>query len=79
MILEYFREYTEYMPYYVCGPGLIKKFEEYIEENQLDLQKAYIKINDFTDTLPITRKTRRSYRQVLRRFLEYVINKKKEE
>lgn len=54
--------------------SLVVGFEDYLKQQEITIEKAYQSIPDYTDTLPISNKTRRNYNQKLRNFIEYVYN-----
>ncbi len=75
MIIEYYEEYNSTLGYTFLGRGVVENFEQYIVDHQIPLMKVWSNIDNFTRTLSVISKTRRSYSTVLRRFVEYIYYK----
>ena len=76
MITEYIDEFKREHDYGYIPPGLVRNFDEYLEVNDVPLDEAYYSITDFCDTLNVRSKTKMNYRTRLRRFIEFVYDKK---
>ena len=75
MITEYYKEFKELNIYKNVTPGLIRKFDAYLIDNNICLNDAYNAIVDFTATTCVSPLTRRAYRTRLRRYIEFVYQK----
>lgn len=76
MLDKYLVEFKIEHDYKYINPGLVIDFDEYLELNDVPLDEAYYSITDFCDTLNVRSKTKMNYRTRLRRFIEFVYDKK---
>ena len=72
-LLQYWSKFNDERGYKLKGPGRVDDFELWCDEHRITLEESYNYVNEWTDTLPITRKTKQGYRTVLRRLIEFVI------
>lgn len=75
MISGYYEEFENQFSYSYLGRQVMEKFEDWLEEEDIPLDEAYYHIEDYCDSLPVSRKTQRNYRTRLRRFIEYIYDK----
>ena len=75
MIIEYYDEYNNTMSYTFLSRGPVEKFDKYLVDHNVPLEKVWETIDDFTETLSLKSKTRRNYNTRMRRFVEYIYYK----
>lgn len=76
MIIEYYEEYNSTLGYTFLSHGIVQKFEEYIMDHQIPLEKVYTSIDDWADGLHVKPCTRRNYQTRMRRFIEYIYERR---
>lgn len=76
MWIEYYDEFENSMPYQYLARNFVQDWEEYCEKHNLTYENAYNHINDYALTKLVGLQTRRNYKTRLRRFVEYVLEKK---
>lgn len=74
MIIEYYEEIGKHIN--DLYPKHIRAFEEHIQKHDIPREEIYNTIPEFVDTIPVSTKTRKTYRWALRNYIE-IINEKK--
>lgn len=77
MIVEYYEKFNTCFSYIYLNRKLVFDFEDYLLEHNIGVNGALDCIDEFTDCLSVSTRTRRHYRTLLRRFVEWLVEEKK--
>lgn len=69
MIIEYFDEFGDIANLH---PKHVKGYEKYIQEHEIPRLEVYEKIDEYLETLPIMKSTRRRYKTALGQYIREI-------
>lgn len=76
MWIEYYDEFEGQYSYYYLARNFVQDWEEYCKKRSISYSEAYRNIDEYALTRTVSIESRRNYKTRLRRFVEYVLNKK---
>lgn len=76
MWIEYYEEFDKQFEYYYLSRIFVKDWESYCRKHDLSYENAYTHIDEYALSKQVGLETRRNYKTRLRRFVEFVLNKK---
>lgn len=76
MFIEYYEEFENQFKYYYLSRKFVLGWEEYCKKYDLNYENAYKHIGDYALSKNANLLTQRNYKTRLRRFVEYVLQKK---